>query len=283
MKHKTYAFSCALLTLKQGPISVDPQFPLFREQKHVRVHEVKRGENLSELLLEFTWSHASAVVLINTCDGYELLDEFAGGIKGYLPIPVVIVSNEDGKAILKFINEDTCPQLRFSAGTGTHDSRITRNGKCAYVAYYLTLQSNLLLGIELKYVYQNRVRKSYDCAHYLAMQQWPTLDWQPVVSMHNIYVHEFRRREELPVNFGKFNTKAVVFINNRNNYSPSYQKAESFHSTTFPVLLLKSRDGDKIIKCLQQDHRMDMGISIDVGEKAPTLPQDYSCEYVYTG
>ena len=130
MKHKTHAFTCALLTVKQGPISVDPLFPLYREQNHIRVHEVKRGENLSELLLEFTWSHASAVVLINIYDGYELLDEFAGEIKGALPIPVVIVSHEDGKAILKFMNEDTCPQLRFSAGTGTHDSRITRKGKC---------------------------------------------------------------------------------------------------------------------------------------------------------
>ena len=141
----------------------------------------------------------------------------------------------------------------------------------------------MLLGIELKHVYQNRVRKSYDCAHFLAMQQWPTMDWQPVVSMHNIYVHELRRGEELPVNFANLNTKAVVFINNRNNYSPSYRRAASLRNTTFPVVLLKLRDGDKIVTRLQQDHKMNTGISIDEGEKEPTLPQDYSCEHVYTG
>ena len=103
---------------------MDRQFPLFRE--HIRVHEVQRGEDLSELLAEFSWSCASAVVFINTSDEYKL-DGSIGEVKD---IPVVIVSNKDGKAILKFLNKDTYPQVRIiSPETGTDISHIISNGK----------------------------------------------------------------------------------------------------------------------------------------------------------
>ena len=97
-----------------------------------------------------------------------------------------------------------------------------------------------------------------------------------MVSMDNIYVHKIRRRDELPVNFGKFNTKAVVFINNRNDYYLSYQRTISLGDTTFPVVLLKSEDGDKVIAHLQKHCSTSIGVSVDEGQ---TPPRYYSCEH----
>ena len=126
MKQKTFAYSCALLTDKQGPISVEPLYPLIG-QKHVRIHKVQMGEDLRELLAEFKWSHASSVVFINTSDGYELFNEFTGEVTD-LPIPVAVVSSGDGEAILKFMRDESCPKIRIRSGSWMDDPQIIRNG-----------------------------------------------------------------------------------------------------------------------------------------------------------
>ena len=116
---KTVAFSCALLTGYQRSFSAGPQCPVLYEQKHVRIHEVQTGDDISQLLAEFAWSHASAVIFINDDRRFPGGDVVA-------TLPILVVSRRDGMDILKCLESGPlCIRLK----SDTYGDQIIKKGK----------------------------------------------------------------------------------------------------------------------------------------------------------
>ena len=74
------------------------------QAENIRIHWLQKGDSLVELLVEFKENYASAVVLVNIHDNYDLDDNFVFGVKA-VPIPTLIVTKRDGQKISDYVDQ----------------------------------------------------------------------------------------------------------------------------------------------------------------------------------
>jgi len=64
---------------------------------HIRCHQLKTDENLNEVLAGYLYSEAAAIVLINSENNYNVVDE----VQSEVCVPVLVLSSEEGQKLLQ--------------------------------------------------------------------------------------------------------------------------------------------------------------------------------------
>ena len=74
---------------------------------HIRVHELREGDNLLECAKEYRESHAQAMIVINSTEDSSLLSELSRPLRELESFLVAILPHSDGIALLD------CLQVQF--------------------------------------------------------------------------------------------------------------------------------------------------------------------------
>ena len=75
--------------------------------QHIRVHQLREEDSLSSFLSMLSSIPATmAVVLINYLDGFEVSERLCVGGEQESPVPMVVVTRESGREILRLLAEN---------------------------------------------------------------------------------------------------------------------------------------------------------------------------------
>ena len=72
---------------------------------HIRCHVLAQDDDLPRLIAQYHCEHAQAVVVINDADNYTLASLSLLGDAPQADIPVIVVSSQDGEALMSTLDE----------------------------------------------------------------------------------------------------------------------------------------------------------------------------------
>ena len=101
-------FSYALSPFTKEPVDLEKMiwhrgYPI--QSEHIRCHVLAQDDDILQLIAQYHREHARAVVVINNADNYALASPSLLGDAPRADIPVVVVSSQDGEALLSTLEE----------------------------------------------------------------------------------------------------------------------------------------------------------------------------------
>ena len=75
------------------------------QSEHIRCHVLTQSDDIPRLIARYHREHAQAVVVINDADNYTLASLSLHGDAPHADIPVIVVSSQDGEALMSTLEE----------------------------------------------------------------------------------------------------------------------------------------------------------------------------------
>lgn len=81
------------------------------EGEHIRLHELKKGDNLRAAIGDYRVAHAKAVIVVNTENSLLLPQAIRNSLEDLGDYPVVVVEHSTGERLLAFFNNEEADEV----------------------------------------------------------------------------------------------------------------------------------------------------------------------------
>ena len=76
------------------------------ESEHIRIHELKEGDDLKEAIKSYQSAHARAVVIINNEESQTLSKKWSAALEGFDNYLIVVLSSKEGSSLFEILDDD---------------------------------------------------------------------------------------------------------------------------------------------------------------------------------
>ena len=76
------------------------------ESEHIRIHELKEGDDLKAAIKSYQSAHARAVVIINNEESQTLSKKWSAALEGFDNYLIIVLSSKEGSSLFEILDDD---------------------------------------------------------------------------------------------------------------------------------------------------------------------------------
>ena len=76
------------------------------ESEHIRIHELREGDDLKEAIKNYQSAHTRAVIITNNKESQTLSKKWSASLEGFNNYLIIVLSSKEGSSLFEILDDD---------------------------------------------------------------------------------------------------------------------------------------------------------------------------------